>query len=117
MSAILGEIPSIGRRPPLDQLAATLDRGGHASPEQAAGEAGQSRVSDHQVQALQLGLGRQQPIEGIPVGLLVTTGVDTVMQLNGARQCVGEHAIHIHCPDAHFSTAVRASGEPWRFWK
>jgi hypothetical protein len=38
MSAILGEIPSIGRRPlPLDQLAATLDRGGHASPEQGVG--------------------------------------------------------------------------------
>jgi len=55
------------------------------SPEQAAGKGGQRRVEAHQLQPLQLGLGRQQPIEGIPVGLLVTTGVHTVMQLHGQR--------------------------------
>ena len=54
-------------------------------PEQAAGEGGQRRVEAHQLQALQLRLGRQQPIEGIPVGLPVATGVDAMMQLHGQR--------------------------------
>ena len=55
------------------------------SPEQAAGEGGQRRVEAHQLQALQLSPGRQQPIEGIAVGLPVGTGVDAVMQLHGQR--------------------------------
>jgi len=58
----------------------------HPSPEQSAGKGRQRRIEAHQVQALQLSLGRQQPIEGIPVGLPVATGVDAVMQLNGQRQ-------------------------------
>jgi hypothetical protein len=55
------------------------------SPEQAAGEGGQRRVKAHQWQALQLSLGRQQPIKRITVGLGVGTGVDAVMQLHGQR--------------------------------
>ena len=46
------------------------------SPEQSAGEGRQRRIEAHQVQALQLSLGRQQPIERIPVGLPVATGVE-----------------------------------------
>jgi hypothetical protein len=42
-----------------------------ASPEQAAGEGGQGRVEAHQLQTLQFRLGRQKPIEGVPVGLRV----------------------------------------------
>jgi hypothetical protein len=57
-----------------------------ASPEQAAGEGRQRRIQAHQLQALQLSLGCQQPIEGIPVGLPVATGMDAVMQLHGQRQ-------------------------------
>ncbi len=55
------------------------------SPEQSAGEGRQRRIEAHQVQALQFSLGRQQPIERIPVGLPVATGVDAVMQLHGKR--------------------------------
>ena len=55
---------------------------------------GQRRVEAHQVQSAQFSLGRPQPIEdavfraavGVPVGLPIATGVDTVMQLNGQRQ-------------------------------
>jgi len=39
------------------------------SPEQSAGEGRQRKIEAHQLQALQLSLGRQQPIEGFPVGL------------------------------------------------
>ena len=37
------------------------------------------------MKALQLGLGRQQPVKGIPMGLPVATGVDAVMHLHGQR--------------------------------
>ena len=53
------------------------------SPEQSTGEGRQRRIEAHQVQALQLSLGRQQPIKRIAVGLPVATGVDAVMQLHG----------------------------------
>jgi hypothetical protein len=55
------------------------------SPEQAAGEGGQRRVEAHQVQALQLSLSRQQPIERIPVRLPVATGMDAMVQLHCQR--------------------------------
>ena len=55
------------------------------SPEQSAGEGRQRRIEADQVQALQLSLGRQQPIEWIPVRLPVATGMDAVMQLHGQR--------------------------------
>jgi hypothetical protein len=55
------------------------------SPKQSAGEGRQRRIEAHQLQTLQLSLGRQQPIEGIPVGLPVATGVDAVMQLDDQR--------------------------------
>jgi hypothetical protein len=34
------------------------------------------------MQALQLSLSRQQPIERIPVGLPVATGIDAIVQLH-----------------------------------
>jgi len=52
---------------------------GQPSPEQATGEGDQSGVEAHPVQALQLLLGGQQPIEGIPVGLSVATGAHTML--------------------------------------
>ena len=55
------------------------------SPEQTAGEGGQRRVEAYQLQTLQLSLGCQQPIEAIPVGLPVSTGVDAMMQRHGQR--------------------------------
>jgi hypothetical protein len=55
------------------------------SPEQTAGEGGQRRIDAHLLQALQLGLGGQQPIEGIAMGLRVASGADAVMDLHGKR--------------------------------
>jgi hypothetical protein len=55
------------------------------SPEQAAGEGGQRGIDAHQLQALQLSLGGQQPIERVAMELRVATGADAVMQLDGER--------------------------------
>lgn len=85
-----GKTTTLSKRRKVDLNPARPRGGRHGceadgSPEQTAGEGGQRWVEAHQVQALQLSLGRQQAIKGIPVSLLVATGVDAVAQLHGER--------------------------------